>query len=115
MSTVQPGILAVVPRLARYLVFSLTPLSELRVALMRLCEHADGENTVIGIGQSTVLALGRTLEGLRVFPCYSGAGIDVPSTPGALWCWLRGDDRGELCIGRGSLHTLSLPPSDWRR
>lgn len=96
MSTVQAGILAVVPRLARYLVFSLTPSSEPRTALLRLGDHADGEYTVIGIGQSTVLALGRTIEGLRVFPCYSGAGIDVPSTPGALWCWLRGEDRGEL-------------------
>ena len=96
MSTVQVGILAVVPRLARYLVFSLTPSSEPRTALLRLGDHADGEYTVIGIGQSTVLALGRTIEGLRVFPCYSGAGIDVPSTPGALWCWLRGEDRGEL-------------------
>ena len=96
MSTVQTGILAVVPRLARYLAFSLTPLSEPRVALLRLCDHADGERTVIGIGQSTLLALGKTIEGFRVFPCYSGAGIDVPSTPGALWCWLRGEDRGEL-------------------
>ena len=96
MSTVQVGILAVVPRLARYLVYSLTPSSEPRTALLGLGDHADGEYTVIGIGQSTVLALGRTIEGLRVFPCYSGAGIDVPSTPGALWCWLRGEDRGEL-------------------
>jgi len=96
MSTVQPGILAVVPRLARYLVFSLAPSSEPHEALLRLCEHADGEHTVIGIGQSTLLALGRRIEGLRVFPCYSEAGIDVPSTPGALWCWLRGEDRGEL-------------------
>lgn len=96
MSMVQPGILALVPRLARYLVFSLAPSLEPREALMRLCDHADGERTVVGIGQSTVLALGRRVEGLRVFPGYSGAGFDVPSTPGALWCWLRGDDRGEL-------------------
>lgn len=96
MSTVQPGILALVPRLARYLVFSIAPSSELREAVLRLGDHVDGEHTVIGIGQSTVLALDRTLEGLRVFPGYSGAGFDVPSTPGALWCWLRGDDRGEL-------------------
>src|SRR5690606_1777143 len=25
-----------------------------------------------------------------------GAGVEVPSTPGALWIWLRGDDRGVL-------------------
>jgi len=96
MSTVQPGILASVPPLARYLVFSHARLSEPRDALKRLPDMTDGEHTVIGIGQSTVLAVGRTLERLRVFPAYSGAGVDVPSTPGALWCWLRGDDRGEL-------------------
>jgi putative iron-dependent peroxidase len=96
MSNVQPGILASVPRLARYLVFSLAPSSEPRDALKRLCYETDGEKTVVGIGQAVVLALGRTLEGLNVFPSHSGAGFDVPSTPGALWCWLRGDDRGEL-------------------
>lgn len=61
-----------------------------------LSDTTDGEKTVVGIGQSVVLALGRTIEGLRVFPCYSGAGIEVPSTPGALWCWVRGEDRREL-------------------
>jgi putative iron-dependent peroxidase len=25
-----------------------------------------------------------------------GTGFEIPSTPAALWCWLRGDDRGEL-------------------
>jgi len=30
----------------------------------------------------------------------TGPGIEVPVTPAALWCWLRGDDRGEL-VHRG--------------
>ena len=108
MSNVQPGILATVPPLARYLVFSLAPSSDPRDALKHLCDTTDGNDTVVGIGQSLVLALGRSLEGLRVFPNHSGAGFDVPATPGALWCWLRGKDRGEL-VHRARLmaHTLS--------
>jgi porphyrinogen peroxidase len=110
MSNVQPGILASVPRLARYLVFSLAPSSDPRDALTRLSDTTDGEKTVVGIGQSVVLALGKSLEGLSVFPAYSGAGFDVPSTPGALWCWLRGDDRGEL-LHRGRILAQTVSPA----
>ncbi len=108
MSTVQPGILASVPPLARYLVFSLASSSEPRDALKRLSDTADGEKTVVGIGQSVVLSFGRSLEGLRVFPSHSGASFAVPASPGALWCWLRGEDRGEL-VHRARLmaHTVS--------
>ena len=27
---------------------------------------------------------------------FSGHGVKVPSTPGTLWCWIRGDDLGHL-------------------
>ena len=96
MSNVQPGILAPVPRLARYLEFSLNPDSQPRLALATLSEMADGEKIVVGIGQSLVLALGSNIDGLRTFPHHVGNGIEVPSTPKALWCWARGEDRGEL-------------------
>ncbi|MBI1824245.1 MAG: Dyp-type peroxidase [Nitrospirae bacterium] len=96
MNHVQSGILAPVPRLARYLVFSLAPSADPRDALIKLGVLTDGGNTVVGIGESVVLALGKTIKGLRVFPSHAGTGLEVPSTPGALWCWLRGDDRGEL-------------------
>lgn len=45
-----------------------------------------------------------------MFPSYSGAGFDVPSTPGALWCWLRGDDRGEL-VHRARLIARTVSPA----
>jgi putative iron-dependent peroxidase len=96
MTPVQPGILAPVPRLARYLTFELVPGGDLRGALGRLAGAVDLAATVVGVGRSIVLALGRDVPGLRDFPARAGAGIDVPSTPAALWCWLRGDDRGEL-------------------
>ncbi len=96
MTQSQKGILAPVPPHARYLVFSNAPGTHPAGALRKLHKLADGEKTVVGFGQSLVRALGHDVPGLDVFPSYTGAGFDVPSTPAALWCWLRGDDRGEL-------------------
>ena len=96
MSQTQKGILAPVPKQARYLSFTITPKKNPTEALRNLCKLVDGDKTVVGLGQPLVRALGREVRGLKVFPSYTGAGIDVPSTPVALWCWLRGDDRGEL-------------------
>ena len=96
MPKVQPGILSTETRLARYLVFSLKPASDPKAALLTLGSDIDGHDTVAGIGQSLVMALGSQIEGLRTFPVMTGPGIAVPATPGALWLWLRGDDRGEL-------------------
>lgn len=96
MNSCQTGILAPIPPHARYLFFRLVPGSDASSALGRLRNVADGERTVVGLGRSLVSALGRKLPGLDVFPRYARAGLDVPSTPEALWCWLRGDDRGDL-------------------
>jgi putative iron-dependent peroxidase len=96
MTLVQPGILMPVPRLARHLAFELVPGSDPAAALRRLAACSDPVQTVIGIGHSTVRALGREIAGLRELPPHAGAGFAVPSTPVALWCWLRGEDRGEL-------------------
>ncbi len=96
MNNVQPGILGPVPRLAMFLTFTMKPGSEPQDALEALRDATDGDEVVVGIGLSTVIALGRKIEGLRTFPALVGAGFEVPSTPEALWCWLRGDDRGHL-------------------
>jgi len=96
MTRVQPGITGPVPRLARYLRFSTGPDSDIRAALTAVRDALDGDRTVVGIGPSAVAALGKRVAGLRNPAALSGPGLDVPSTPGALWCWLRGDDRGEL-------------------
>ena len=96
MSDAQPGILGPVPRLARYLTFSLATASEARKALRSLRDVADGDQVVVGLGQPLALALGGGIDGLRAFPSYAGPAFTVPATPFALWCWLRGEDRGEL-------------------
>ena len=96
MRSFQPGILAPVPPVARYLTFELAPGGYARSALARLAATVDPLLTVVGLGRSIPLALGREVPGLRDFHARSGAGIEVPSTPAALWCWLRGEDRGEL-------------------
>src|SRR5437899_9332917 len=97
-SETQAGILAPIPLHARYLSFSLNQGANPSAALRALSDLADGNKTVVGLGQSLVLALGRDIAGLGTFPSYAGAGVDVPSTPAALWCWLRGEDRGELLL-----------------
>ncbi|MBL8488938.1 MAG: Dyp-type peroxidase [Rhodocyclaceae bacterium] len=96
MTTPQPGILAPLPHAARYLSFSLYAASAAPRALKDLCAVADGDSLVVGIGASLVSALGKEIPGLKPFPSWSHLGVDIPSTPHALWCWLRDDDRGEL-------------------
>lgn len=96
MSTPQKAILLPVPRLARYATFSLAPGADPRASLRKLRNLVDGERTVAGFGESLVSALNRKIDGLRSFPQFATRGLDVPSTPAALWLWMRGDDRGEL-------------------
>jgi putative iron-dependent peroxidase len=50
----------------------------------------------VGLGRSLLLALDCEIPGSRSFPASAGAGFGLPATPAALWCWLRGNDRGEL-------------------
>ena len=99
MSTPQTGILAPVPRLARHLFFQLEPgtaQAAIHAVLQSLARTADGDATVVGLGGVLVAAMGAAIDGLRCFPVYETAGIAIPATPAALWCWLRGYDRGEL-------------------
>jgi putative iron-dependent peroxidase len=109
MHHAQPGILAAVPRLARYLTFTLQSGGDVRAALQALRAVADGERCVVGLGESLLRALGRPVDGLHAFPSYAAAGIEVPATPAALWCWLRGDDRGAL-LHQGRAIESALAP-----
>jgi porphyrinogen peroxidase len=96
----QPGILDPVPAVARYVNFVLpeqgAQAQAIKEALTRLSPLANGSDVVLGIGPALVAALGAQVPGLHEFPDLSGQGVKVPSTPGTLWCWIRGDDLGEL-------------------
>lgn len=105
MTSEQTGILAPLPAHARYLHFDLTELDSARHSLADLQALVDGTDTVVGIGLSLVQALGASIPGLRTFPASAGPGIEIPSTPTALWCWLRGDARGPLFHRARALET----------
>lgn len=109
MTEFQQGILDPVPRSARYLQFAMTQSARPERALHQLRGLADGRATVVGLGLSLVHALKAEIAGLRVFPASARAGIEIPSTPAALWCWLRGHDRGELIHRTRSLARALRP------
>ena len=94
---VQPAVLAEVPSHARYVAFRRRPaVADPRPDLERLAALAVDESRVVGLGASLVRELGGRIDGLHAFPALEGQGFSIPSTPAALWCWLRGEDRGEL-------------------
>jgi putative iron-dependent peroxidase len=109
MTNAQPGILEPIPRLARYLTFSQCPQVDARAALAALAETVDGQQVVVGIGQSLALHLGCAVDGLRVFTAHAGDGFEVPSTPAALWCWIRGVDRGDIVHASRQLQRALAP------
>jgi putative iron-dependent peroxidase len=109
MKTAQPGILAPVPPQGRYLFFTLKQPSALGEALTRLAPLVDGPHAVVGIGPDVVAALGATVPGLRPFAALKGPGVEVPATPTALWCWLRGTDRGKLVHATRAIEKALAP------
>jgi putative iron-dependent peroxidase len=96
----QPGILDAVPPVARYVNFVIpdagATAQEIKDALTRLSPLANGSDVVLGVGPSLVKALGAEIPELHEFPDFSRDGVKVPSTPGTLWCWIRGEDLGDL-------------------
>ena len=96
----QPGIFEPVPAVARFVVFALSEegahAQEIKDALARLSPLANGSDVVLGVGPSLAAALGANVPGLHELPDFSGHGVKVPATPATLWCWVRGDDLGDL-------------------
>ncbi len=105
----QPGILEPIPRAARYLSLGLKDGAHAPEALRALAEAVDGKACVVGLGALLLFALQKEIEGLRPFPHYRGQGFEVPSTPAALWCWLRGEDRGEIVLRGRAIEKMLAP------
>lgn len=112
MTLHQPGIFAPVPQAAWHLQFDLaskaTP-AEINAALGRLADAVDGDRAVVGLGLPLAQVLGRDIPGLHDFPAFTSEAASVPATPHALWCWLRGSDRGTLLHQARDLAHLLAP------
>ncbi len=96
MPSAQSAILLEPPSLARYLHFRLRPGTSKPSVSASLRGLTIDERIVVGLGDSVAAVFDVSVMGLRAAPALSGAAVDIPSTQDALWCWLRGDDRGEL-------------------
>ena len=96
MTTIQNGILSDENQLARYMSFDLIDTEAAKDCLIKLQEVVDGQSIVVGLGLSLTMALDTEINGLHQMPVSTSPGLDIPSTPCALWLWLRGNDRGEL-------------------
>jgi putative iron-dependent peroxidase len=92
----QLGIIDGIPNLARYQSFRLKPGTNPEAPLLALAEIAVEKQIVVGLGQSLLLAMKAAIPTMRKMPDFGGKGIEVPTTPYALWCWIRGDDQGDL-------------------
>jgi putative iron-dependent peroxidase len=115
----QPGIFEDIPAVARYVLFTLRDPSvdagAIKEALTRLTPLVDGSDVVVGIGPSLVHALGADIPNLREYPDFSRGELNVPVTPGTLWCWLRGSDLGDLLHVTRKVQKALAPAFNVRR
>lgn len=99
MRNIQRAILSSAPEHGRYLHFDLLdalPRETLLTCLSSLAEKVDGDTVLVGIGQTTVINLGCSIDGLAIFPENLLLEGSKAAKPVALWCWLRGSERGDL-------------------
>jgi putative iron-dependent peroxidase len=96
MKNSQPGILELIPQHGKYLFYDQIPGGNAAECLQHLAEIVDGIEIVVGLGQSLVLNLEVEIPGLRNLPARSKTDVEIPSTPFALMCWLRGEEPGTL-------------------
>ena len=94
----QSPILKGAPRVARYLSLSSQAGANTKATLASVQALDIDEQIVVGIGEPLIALWGGAVDDLRTFPALSGPGVNIPSTQHALWCWLRGDNQGELVI-----------------
>jgi len=107
MSTWQPAILAPPTAAGRFLTLGLTGDAKPRDVLARLAALEIDARVVVGVGEPLARALGADIPGLRAFPAIVGPGGAFPSTQGALWLFVGGDDPGEI-LHRGRRLTARL-------
>jgi putative iron-dependent peroxidase len=99
----QPGILAPLASHGRFLTFCLAPGTEPSRALATVASLPVDEGLVVGIG-------GPLLPKARPFTALVGPGVSAPSTQGALWFCIRGDDPGDVLLRSRAL-AVKLGPA----
>jgi putative iron-dependent peroxidase len=92
----QPAILAPVAAVGLGLAFDLVRGVDPRPGLGALRGEPDDGAVAIGIGAPLAQALGAPIDGLHGFAGVSGVGVGFPSTQGALWIFVRGEERGAV-------------------
>ena len=92
----QPAILGPLPPHARFLTFGLTPGADPREAFSLLRDLSVRPSEVLGLGAPLLAGASRGVPGLRSFPAIVAPGVSFPSTQGALWAFLQGDDPGDI-------------------
>ncbi len=115
MSEAQSGILAALPPQARFLSLQLKTAVDqaaLKQSLTQLQCIADGNQLVIGLGLPVFVALGQHLPGLTAGPSIANSQVPLALKESALWCWLRGDDRGDLLRLEHQLLVMLEPSFD---
>ncbi len=94
MKNYQPGILQPLPRQAVYLTCNLGQGSSLQ-QVIEILQTLDTDNMVVAIGQSLLDHFNQSVPTMRAMPAFASQHIGE-ATDTDLWCWIRGDDRGEL-------------------
>lgn len=107
--TYQSGIIEDIPSLARYQYFRLKPGANPKNVLLKLAKIAIEKDIVVGLGQSLLLTLDAKIPNMRKMPEFSGKGLEIPTTPHALWCWTRGQDRGDLLHKARLIRSILAP------
>ena len=95
----QAAIFRPPPEVGTVLVLDVDPGCDPRaglVALRREVAQISEDEPLVGLGAPLVLALAAEVAGLRGFPALSGMGVAFPSTQGALWLLVGGDQRGAV-------------------
>lgn len=98
MSSPQPGVLAPVPAAGRFLTLTLARGASVADAVAALAALPIDDGIVVGVGASLLEGRTSLLGALRPFPSISAPGVSFPSTQGAAWVFLRGDDAAALLV-----------------